>query len=235
MFAYLNQIDGRGDDDFVAPPVPSGLTTTAGNGSVTVDWQNSSAADILEYNVSRRILNTTTITNIANGVPLSIYLDNTAVNGTTYQYRLTAVDVNDNESAFSGWVTGGPATVANTAIEDWRSVHFGSTANSGDGADTFDFDNDGLVNLLEYAFGLNPTSVSSIQIPIAQIVGGNCTISFPEPGGIDGITYGAEWNETLLPEGWAPIPDTGTGGQHTFSVSMGSKPRVFIRLKVTTQ
>jgi large repetitive protein len=238
LFAYLNQIDGRGDDDFVAPPAPTGLTTIMGNGSITVDWNNSPAADILEFIVSRRVLNTTAITTVATGVPTSFYVDNTVVSGTTYQYRLTAVDVNDNESSLTGWVTSAPVSSISSpllTIESWRQTHFGSTANSGDGLDTFDFDNDGLVNLLEYAFGLNPTSGSSVQIPMAQIVGDNCNISFLEPNGVSGITYGAEWNETLAPEGWAPIPDTGTGGQHTFSMSMGSKPKVFMRLKVISE
>ena len=42
-------------------------------------------------------------------------------------------------------------------LETWRQTHFGSPANTSNGADLFDFDGDGLVNLLEYAFGQNPT------------------------------------------------------------------------------
>ena len=45
-----------------------------------------------------------------------------------------------------------------TALESWRINHFGSEANSGDGADNFDFDQDGRANLLEYAVGSNPKS-----------------------------------------------------------------------------
>ncbi len=117
-------------------------------------------------------------------------------------------------------------------ISLWRQAHFGSSTDSGNGANTFDFDKDGLVNLLEYAFGLDPTSGGSVQIPTAQVSGNNCVVNFIEPNGIAGIHYGAEWNETLHPEEWAPIPDTGAGGQHIFSVPMGTKPKVFIRLKV---
>ena len=238
LIAYLNQIDGRGDNDFTAPPAPSGLVTTAGNGSVTIDWANSPAADIMDYNISRRILNGGTITTIASGVPTSIYVDNTVTNGTTYQYRLTAVDVNDNESAFSSWVNATPSSAiappTPTPIEDWRSTHFGSSANSGDAADLYDFDKDGLANLVEYAFGLDPKQASSNQLPQAQTIVGDLVISFAPPEGVTDITYGSEWSETLLPDSWLPITDTGSGGQHTFRMPMdpGNK---FMRLKVRSQ
>ncbi len=236
LIAYLNQIDGRGDDDFVGPPVPGGMVATAGNGSVTIDWANSSAADIMDYNISRRVLNTTAVTNIAYGIPVSIYVDNTVVNGTSYQYRLTAVDVNDNESAFSSWITATPSGAivppATTPIEDWRFTHFGSNANSGDGADLYDFDKDGLANLVEYAFGLDPKLGSSNQLPQAQMIAGDMMTSFAPPEGVTGITYGCEWSETLLPDSWTPVTDTGSGGQHTFRMPMDSG-RKFMRLKVT--
>jgi YD repeat-containing protein len=42
-------------------------------------------------------------------------------------------------------------------IESWRQTYFDAGANSGDAADTADPDRDGLNNLMEYAYGLNPT------------------------------------------------------------------------------
>jgi surface-anchored protein len=42
----------------------------------------------------------------------------------------------------------------------WRLENFGSAANTGSGANDQDFDSDGTSNLLEYAFGLNPTASS---------------------------------------------------------------------------
>ena len=239
LLAYLNQIDGRGDDDFASPSLVTGFTVTASNGSVTVDWADSTAVDILEYNITRRNGTTDPETTFVVSATRSDYLDTAVSNGLTYQYRMTAVDVNDNESVFTGWVDATPnATIqppTNTLIENWRMVHFNSTANSGNGANQFDFDKDGLVNLLEYAFGLNPTLGSSARVPAAQIIGNSCTIGFQEPVGISGITYGAEWNENLDPGGWTPIPDTGTAGQHTFSVPRGTKTKLFLRLKVTPQ
>ncbi len=43
-------------------------------------------------------------------------------------------------------------------IEAWRLTNFGSTANTGTGADDADYDLDQISNLLEYALGRSPTS-----------------------------------------------------------------------------
>jgi hypothetical protein len=117
-------------------------------------------------------------------------------------------------------------------LQTWRQTWFGSSANSGDGADLNDFDNDGLPNLIEYATGLNPRQNSAGLLPRAQNVGGNLVVSFTQPSGVSGITYGAEWSQTLLSGSWAEVPDTGTAPQHTFSVLIGSNTNVFIRLRV---
>jgi hypothetical protein len=118
-------------------------------------------------------------------------------------------------------------------ITDWRQQYFGSTANSGNGADATDYDQDGLPNLIEYAFGLNPTQNSAGQLPQGQMASGNFGFSFTEPTGVTGITYGAEWSATLAANDWHAITDTGTLPQHVFSVPVGGNAKLFIRLKVT--
>jgi uncharacterized delta-60 repeat protein len=118
--------------------------------------------------------------------------------------------------------------------ESWRLQYFGITTNTGNAADTFDFDLDGLPNLAEYAFGLIPTLGNSLQTPSGQRFGNDFLTSFTTPSGVSGITYSAEWSMTLMPLGWTPIPDTGTPPQHTFSVPIDSNTRMFMRLKVTS-
>lgn len=117
----------------------------------------------------------------------------------------------------------------------WRQLHFGGRSNVGDAADLFDFDKDGLVNLLEYAFGLDPRSGTSSQLPQGQVSGGNFIVTFVTPGGVGGVTYGAEWSAALSgnPADWTAILDTGTGSNHTFSVPLGTHQRLFVRLKVS--
>jgi PKD repeat protein len=120
-----------------------------------------------------------------------------------------------------------------TVQENWRWTWFGSIDNSGDGADLNDFDKDGIPNLLEFAFGLSPKQNSAGTLPEPQKIGGNLVITFTQPTGVSGIAYGAEWSQTLLPGSWTPVADTGTQPQHTFSVPIGTKPQLYMRLKVT--
>ena len=120
-----------------------------------------------------------------------------------------------------------------TPLETWRQTYFGSPANSGNGANGFDFENDGISNLIEFAIGGNPIQNSTHLLPKAQVVGGNLVLTLTQPVGVSGITYGAEWSTTLLPGSWTPITDTGAPPQHTFSAPIGSNRRMFMRLTVT--
>jgi N-acetylneuraminic acid mutarotase len=121
-----------------------------------------------------------------------------------------------------------------SAQEVWRQTYFGSIQNSGDGADLYDYERDGLVNLVEFAFGLNPKQNSAGQLPRGQIIGPNYIIFFNQPSGVSGVTYGAEWSTSLMPLEWTPITDTGNPPQRVFSVPIGSNTRMFTRFKVTS-
>ncbi len=120
-----------------------------------------------------------------------------------------------------------------TALENWRQTYFGSPANSGNGADAFDFDKDGILNLAEFGFGLNPTQNSAGLLPRPQKIGSNFVATFTQPAGVSGITYGAEWSTTLQAGSWTAIPDTGSGSTHTFSIAIGTAKKLFMRLNVT--
>ena len=123
---------------------------------------------------------------------------------------------------------GGPISV-----EEWRQTYFGSPANSGAGADFNDFDHDGIVNLIEFGFGLDPTKNSAGQLPQAELNGSNLVISFTAPAGVTGITYGAGWSTVLQAGSWTSIPDTGSAPRHTFSVPAGTNKALFIQLTIT--
>jgi hypothetical protein len=89
-----------------APPVPTGVTASAGNNAVLVNWTASSGAT--SYNVKRSTTSGSGYGTI--GVPsMPFYTDPTAVNGTTYYYVVSAVS-GGNESANSSQVTATPAT-----------------------------------------------------------------------------------------------------------------------------
>jgi hypothetical protein len=111
-------------------------------------------------------------------------------------------------------------------------IHF---ANSAAGADLEDPDQDGISNLLEYAFGLDPNENSAGQLPQPKRVGDDYVLGFTQPDGVTGITYSAEWSATLQQGSWTIVPDSGIGADHVFSVPAGMEPKIFMRLKVVTQ
>ena len=123
--------------------------------------------------------------------------------------------------------------VALTAIGIWRQTHFGVTDNIGSAADTTDFDNDGLVNLIEFAFGLNPTDPASVDLPQLLENGSEVSLAFTTPSGVSGITYGAESSTTLQPGSWTVIPDTGTAPQHRFIVPTTGQKKAYLRFIIT--
>ena len=122
-----------------------------------------------------------------------------------------------------------------TIRENWRQLHFGSSSNSGDGADTNDFDHDGLSNLIEFAFGLNPKLRDRGTFPLPENTGDSLRIRFNRPGGVGGIVYGAEWSPDMTPGSWFPVSDSGVPPQHDFTIPLGAHPRGFMRIKVTGQ
>ena len=78
--------------DTTAPPATTNVRTTSYHNCVDVEWTPSTAVDVAGYKIERKtgagswtLLNS----NLALGTR---YRDTTAVNGTTYQYRVIAVD-----------------------------------------------------------------------------------------------------------------------------------------------
>lgn len=120
-------------------------------------------------------------------------------------------------------------------LADWRQAHFGSDSDIGDGADGNDYDKDGIVNLIEFAFGLDPKQSSIGQLPVAERIGDQFAIRFTPPEGIAGMLHGAEWSSTLQPDSWLPVTNTGELPEHAFSVPVTGNPRLFLRLKATAQ
>lgn len=115
----------------------------------------------------------------------------------------------------------------------WRLTHFGTASETGDAANTADPDGDRLSNLIEYAFGLNPTSGRSSSLAVGQLTaGGAYQLSFIQPSNVNDVVYGLEWSPTMQPGSWLPVPDTGSGMLHTFTMSTASRSRAFFRFVI---
>ena len=100
---------------------------------------------------------------------------------TTYHYRVNAVNV--------GGITEGADRTFTTlsVLQQWRQRWFDATANAASAADLNDLDSDGLVNLLEFAFGQNLRDPVSAALPGAQAIGNQLVIGFTQPAGVSGI------------------------------------------------
>jgi hyaluronate lyase len=127
-----------------------------------------------------------------------------------------------------------------TPVETWRQSNFGTTANTGQSADSADFDGDGLTNLLEYAFATDPKVSTSAPHSVALTVG-TLDFVYPKNKTATDVTYSVEWSDTLGND-WstagvgAPVVlgDNGTTQQIKVSVPYTEGvTRRFIRLKVT--
>jgi fibronectin type 3 domain-containing protein len=89
-----------------APPgVPGGVSATVANNQVTVSWSAVSGAT--SYTVKRGTTSGGPYPMTFSGIVASPYVDNSAVNGTTYYYVVTAVNAG-GESAASTQVSAAP-------------------------------------------------------------------------------------------------------------------------------
>lgn len=141
---------------------------------------------------------------------------------TMYRYRVTATS-----SAGSRVATGSFETVYTR--EDWRLSRFGSVTNSGDADDNADPDSDGLPNLVEYAFGLDPHRSDAAALPTGRMTYSHFIHEFTRPTGIEDVSYGVEWSATLEAGSWQAAANTGTGAFLQFKVASSGRPRLFTR------
>jgi len=127
---------------------------------------------------------------------------------------------------------------ADSAIEQWRLTHFGTTENTGTAADDFDANNDGEINLLEFATGQNPhANTRAITLLNATDDGLEFTYIRSKAAFEEGYGFSVEYSDTLAPP-WTPagagsIISDGPLQTLTTTIPEASAGRRFVRLKVT--
>lgn len=100
----------------LAPDPPRSLAAAAGNNVVYLDWLDSREPDLSHYNVYRgTTLEIEQVTPLVSSITASTYQDNTATNGTTYYYAVSAVDTGDRESTLSNSTAATPMSNPPTA------------------------------------------------------------------------------------------------------------------------
>jgi hypothetical protein len=139
-----------------------------------------------------------------------------------------------------GSVTSAAATlgVARTA---WHLMHFtaeqlASTAVSGDAADP---DGDGVYNILEYAFDLDPFANSAALLPQAVTIDGGTKMRLEFDQLRSDLTYTVEASSDLV--AWDddvpdnPALDVQVVGSHVTAIyTIGAQPRAFLRVVATS-
>jgi fibronectin type 3 domain-containing protein len=137
--------------DTTAPAAPTGLTTTAGDAQVSLDWADGSESDLDHYNVYRDG------TQVASPTA-SNYTDSGLTNGTSYSYQVTAVDHAGNESAKSSSVSTTPQAAPDTTAP---AAPAGLTATAGDAQVSLDWADSSESDLDHYNLYRGTTKIAS--------------------------------------------------------------------------
>ncbi len=107
------------------PGVPGSLVSASGNGEARIYWAASTEA--LTYNVKRGLSSGGTFTTIASNITATEFTDTSLTNGTTYYYRVSAVNA-DGESANSSAIAASPrlGQIVNVANQTQLSTALGN-------------------------------------------------------------------------------------------------------------
>ena len=152
--------------------------------------------------------------------------------------RKPAIHIASNdvdENPFEINLTG---TRATPQLDTWRQTYFGSTANSGAGADLSDPDRDGVVNLMDFATGRGPWTAN---VQPGELAKNGSSLEFTWPRrktALAEILYVVEWSESLAGP-WsaagvssAVITDDSVMQQMQSTLPAGGSGRRFVRLRV---
>ncbi len=105
--------------DTTPPAAPTGLGAWPGSGAVYLRWPGSTESDLDGYKIYRSETSGSGYTRLNTEVLSdSEYIDEDAVNGTTYYYVVTAVDQSSNESGYSGEEAAAPAPVNTFTMQE---------------------------------------------------------------------------------------------------------------------
>jgi hypothetical protein len=103
--------------DTTPPSLPMGLTASAGDQTVSLNWNDNSEPDMNGYNVYRSLTSGSGYVKINPSLlSNSEFFDNSVTNGMTYYYVVTAVDTSSNESGYSGQVSAMPHIITDVNI-----------------------------------------------------------------------------------------------------------------------
>ena len=181
---YLDNLKYTAPPVTEAPAAPTGLTATAGDQGVSLDWADNTEPDLAGYNVYRSLTPGGPYTKV-NGslVTTSDYSDTGLINGTTYYYVVKAVDTSDNESAASAEASATPSATGDTTPPAPPS---GLNATAGDESVSLDWADNAEPDLAGYDVYRSTTPGG----PYTKVNGSLVTTSdYSDTGLSNGTTY----------------------------------------------
>ncbi len=99
---------------------------------------------------------------------------------------------------------------------------------------------DGVSNLLKYAFGLDPFAVAPPGLPVMDTTGGELALTYNQVLAATNLIYTAEWSSNLSI--WSPLgitehmlADDGITRQIRAFIPAGAGGAKFLRINVTLQ
>jgi Glycosyl hydrolase catalytic core/Ricin-type beta-trefoil lectin domain-like/Concanavalin A-like lectin/glucanases superfamily/Bacterial Ig-like domain (group 2) len=213
----------------VAATAPANLTASPSNNCVTLSWPAANRF----YNVYRGSATGGPYTRIATALTSAAFVDNATTNGVPYFYTVTGLNILGEESGYSTEATATPSIATG-----WRQQWFSTSANTGNAADTADPDTDGVINVLERAFDLNPTVTDTSGWPTGALNGDNFTLTYRKSLAATDLNLQVvrsfdliNWSATSIND--VPVSTNGTTETREASVPIASGNPQFLRLQVT--
>ena len=93
--------NGENSEDREPPAIPRGVKSITGNNEITIEWFPNGEYDLSGYRIWKGNDGQNFDLLAEVSIPQSQYTDQTAQNGVTYHYAVSAFDINGNESDLS--------------------------------------------------------------------------------------------------------------------------------------
>lgn len=226
------------------PAAPSNLTVNSVTWShIALSWIDNSPSNETGFIVERKTGADGVFAPVgAVGAGITNLTDASAASQTLYYYEVAATN-SSGVSLFSDEVG---AVTPLAPRDSWRLANFGTVTNSGLAADTANPAGDGLINIVKYAFGLNPHAAESDPISFS-VVSDHLVITFkrPSPAPAD-INYLFDVANDLASGNWSAGPayiseQVTPDGDGTETVSVTDVAAIsttathFLRVRIGTQ
>ncbi|MEE1943970.1 MBG domain-containing protein [Pedobacter sp. KR3-3] len=174
--------------DRIAPVLPTGLVATKGNQQNVLNWNANIESDLASYKVygGTSASPTTLLQTIASGT--TSYTHTGLTNGTTYYYRITALDALGNESTATADVSATPQAP--------QTITFAATAQANYGDADFDL---GAVATsgLQVVYTTSDANVATIVVGKLHIVGAGTVSVYANQPGNNAFTAAVQQTQTL--------------------------------------